>query len=79
MKKLKRLRVTAETIRLLTTRQAQMAVGGEVPVSRAQCGTSATNGNTECPSEASGCASICEWSCINQSCTVQSEHTGTGG
>jgi hypothetical protein len=65
-----RLVLRGETIRMLQVRELSHARGG-LDDSRAACTTAATAGDTGCYSEATGCASICEWSCINHSCTVQ--------
>jgi hypothetical protein len=64
----KRLSVRAETVRLLESSSLHAVHGGEQPRSRGECTTATTDGATGCLSEASGCASLCEWSCINQSC-----------
>lgn len=54
-----RLRLHRETLRTLSRAELQRAGGGVIAI---------TDGNNGCKSEATGCASICEWSCLNMSC-----------
>mgnify|MGYP001560392022 CR=1 FL=1 len=65
----KKLILHRDTIRVLAGHETVLAVGGQENTgSRALCGTATTDGATGCQSEASGCPSLCEWSCLNQSC-----------
>jgi hypothetical protein len=60
-----------ESIRVLASRDLKELVHGGIgreEVSRALCTTATTNGDTDCPSEATGCESLCLPSCLNHSC-----------
>lgn len=66
MRKIK-LKLCREVIRQLGCQDLSGVHAAERPI---------TDGNNGCQSEATGCASICEWSCVNFSCTVASGPQG---